>query len=181
MANYPEQFTLKVNEIQKEFTNNNNKDLFRDLINIAMKYTDNDLKDLNIQILMLENEINDLQDRLNKNINDIDYYNQRIKEKSDINKKYTDIINEKNVKIRDLLDMQEKQTKEYELMYYKALKLMEEFNNLNKEHLNGRSFEPEFSELIDNNQYCTPNNIIDYIIGKLDDKKYIDILKTCKR
>jgi len=170
MAKYTEQFTLKVNKEQKEFTKDSKKDLLRDLLNIAMKYTDNDLKDLNIQILMLENEINDLQDRLNKNINDIDYYNQRIKEKTDINKKYTDIINEKNIQIRELLDMQEKQIKEYEGMYNKILKLIED-NNCD---------ELTVQEVLENQKYCTTNNIIDYITAKLEQEEYIDILNKCK-
>lgn len=134
------------------------------------------LMDTKIPFTILKTDIKLLQDKrkqLNVNINE---YKQLLEDIEAEDKRLADLINEKNIQLRELIDTEKNKENELNFMYDNVLRLIKE-NNFN---------ELELEEILENKQYLEHDEIINFLINKLgsdnipDYKKYIPILNDTR-
>lgn len=146
----------------------------KEYIEELLKLTVDNYNDNNVPIAILTSDVKKLQDKYNKNEEDIFYHEKRINELKEENNVLKKMLILKNEELRKYIDLEEHENNELKQMFEEILKL------INNDTLN----ELEVQEIIENRKYCSSNKIINYIIVELKktsvNDKYIDILNKVK-
>lgn len=129
----------------------------------------------NIDIAILEDDLDSLKAKRNKLYEDNRYYEKQIQRNEESIKNFTNLIEIKNKELRESIDLKDKQTNELKVMFNNIKKLINEncFNEL------------EMLEILENNQYCTQNQIIENVILELKKEgttsEVIAVVENCRR
>ena len=97
----------------------------KECVEEILKLTVDTYNDNNVPIAILTSDVKKLQDKYNKNEDDIFYHEERIKELKEENNILKKMLILKNEELRSYIDLEEKENKELKQMFKEVLNLID--------------------------------------------------------